>query len=79
MTETDPTTMPEGDVELLRLGAELQRLWAAERQIAELDDPAHVDNDIKSAREKTASIVEEIAQLEAATLAGLCVQARASL
>ena len=55
-------------------------MWAAERKIAE---GFHKKNDkanaFKAAREKTASVVQEIAQLDAVSLPGLSVQARALL
>ena len=80
MTERDPNTMPDADAALLLLGAELERLWAAERKIAGGSlKKNYNDNVFKAARNKTASAVQEIAQRDAASLPDLRVQARALL
>ena len=80
MTESNPNTMPDADDALLLLGAELERLWATERKIAQGSHKKRYNaNAFKAARDKTASVVQEIAQLDAASLPGLSVQARALL
>ena len=65
------------DAELLRLGAELERLWAVEQEIAEFDRTPEVDDAFEAARDTTETVVRKIAQLDAQQLAGLRVQARA--
>ncbi len=55
-------------------------MWAAERKIAQGSHKKNYNaNAFKAARNKTASLVHEIAQLDAASLPDLRVQARALL
>ena len=74
----DATTNPAnitGEAELLRLGAELDRLWDAEKAIAELEEKT--DADFREARDRTCQAVEKIAAIPATTLTGLRVKAKA--
>jgi hypothetical protein len=74
MTKSDDTT---ADAELLRLGAEMDPLWDAEKAIAELDETPETDADFRAARDRTCPIIEKIAAIPATTLAGLHVKAKA--
>jgi hypothetical protein len=71
---TNPANTAD-DAELLRLGAELDRLWDAEKAIAELEEKT--DADFRAARDRTRQVVEKIAAIPATTLTGLRVKAKA--
>ena len=75
MTNPTNTTNTTGEAELLRLSAELDRLWDAEKAIAELEEKT--DADFREARDRTCQVVEKIAAIPATTLAGLRVKAKA--
>jgi hypothetical protein len=52
---TNPTNTT-GEAELLRLGAELDRLWDAEKAIAELEEKT--DADFRAARDRAGQVAE---------------------
>ena len=68
-------TNTHGRAELLRLGAELDRIWDTEKAIAELEEKT--DADFTEARDRTCQVVEKIAAIPATTLTGLRVNAKA--
>jgi hypothetical protein len=74
MTDRNTT---RAEAELLRLGAEMDPLWDAEKAIAELEETPETDADFRAARDRTCPTVEKIAAIPATTLAGLRVKAKA--
>ena len=66
-----PATAAGNDAELVRLGAQLDAAWS--EQVA--SDKA--DNDIDEPHERACEIAHRIEQMQATTIAGLIVKARA--
>jgi hypothetical protein len=68
------------DATLLALGARFEELWAIEKEIGARDETPEEGPapEFEAARDRTELVVREIATLDAETLAGLRVQARAA-